>query len=316
MPPQEQRMVDNVQFRLVDAFAETPFTGNPAGVVLDADRLNDVQMQRIAREINASETAFLSRANDLHRPTLLRWFTPTTEVDFCGHATLAAAHAWSETVGVGYAASEAEPRLEFETAAGLLSLHAEWPSADADGPLWWLQMPDPSLRPDNTNPMRTCELLGLTHDDLEPGVPIMRTRDDDLIFLIRSWQRLNEMRPDFGELTRWSERHRIRGYCVATLNTLSKATTVHSRFFAPAAGVPEDPVTGSVHGPLATLLVANELVPHARGRSALNCMQGQPGGRAGLVRAIVESTPQGYRVSIAARCHTTLTGVLRVPPEK
>ena len=71
-------MADTVQFRLVDAFAETRFTGNPAGVVLDADRLNDKQMQVIAREINASETAFLCRANDLHRPAILRWFSPTT----------------------------------------------------------------------------------------------------------------------------------------------------------------------------------------------------------------------------------------------
>ena len=307
-------MADTVQLRLVDAFAETRFTGNPAGVVLDADRLNDKQMQTVAREINASETAFLSRANDLHRPAILRWFTPTTEVSFCGHATLAAAHAWSEAVGLKWMLAKPDAKLEFETAAGLLTLHPEMPSADATEPLWWLQMPDSSLRADNTNPKRTCELLGLTLDDLEPGVPIMRTRDEDLILLIQSWQRLNEMRPNFHELARWSTRHNIRGYCVATLNTLSKATTVHSRFFAPAVGVPEDPVTGSVHGPLATLLVVNELVPHARGRSALNCVQGQPGGRAGLVRALVESTPQGYRVSIAARCHTTLTGELRLPP--
>jgi PhzF family phenazine biosynthesis protein len=307
-------MADTVQFRLVDAFAETPFTGNSAGVVLDADQLNDKQMQTIAREINASETAFLGRANDLHRPATLRWFTPTTEVSFCGHATLATAHAWSEVVGLKWLLAKPDAKLEFETAAGLLALHAEMPSSNAEGPLWWLRMPDPALRADNTNPKRTCELLGLTLDDLEPGVPIMRTRDEDLILLIQSWQRLNEMRPNFSELARWSERHRIRGYCVATLNTLSKATTVHSRFFAPAVGVAEDPVTGSVHGPLATLLVINELVPHARGRSALNCMQGQPGGRAGLVRALVESTPQGYRVSIAARCHTTLTGELRRPP--
>jgi len=307
-------MADTLQFRLVDAFADKPFDGNSAGVVLDADRLSDSQMQRIAREINASETAFLSRANDLHRPGRLRWFTPATEVSFCGHATLAAAHAWADAVGLKCQPSQPEPRLDFDTAAGLLSLHAELPSADAEGPLWWLQMPEAALRPDNTNPMRTCELLGMSLDDLEPGAPIMRTRDDDLILLVHSWQRLNELRPNFHELARWSERHRIRGYCVATLNTLSPLTNVHSRFFAPAAGVPEDPVTGSVHGPLAVLLVSSGLVPGARSRFALNCVQGQPGGRTGLVRAMVESTSQGYRVSIAARCHTTLTGDLRVPP--
>ena len=110
-------MADTVQFRLVDAFAETPFTGNPAGVVLDADRLNDKQMQVVAREINASETAFLRRANDLHRPAILRWFTPTTEVSFCAHATLAAAHAWSEVIGLKWLLGWPDAKLEFETAA-------------------------------------------------------------------------------------------------------------------------------------------------------------------------------------------------------
>jgi len=307
-------MADTVEFRLADAFAETPFAGNPAGVVLEADRLNDAQMQLIAREVNASETAFISRANDLHRPALLRWFTPASEVEFCGHATLAAAHAWSETVGLKWLLSKSEPKLEFETAAGVLNLYPELESEQAVTPLWWLRMPEPNLKPDNTNPMRTCELLGMTLDDLEPGVPIMRTRDNDMILLIQSWQRLNELQPHFHELAEWSGRHGIRGYCIATLNTLNQTTNVHSRFFAPAVGIPEDPVTGSVHGPLATLLVANELVPHARGRSALNCVQGIPGGRAGYVRVLVESTPQGYRASVAGHCHTTITGEMRVPP--
>ena len=66
-------MADTVQFRLVDAFAESPFTCNPAGVVLDADGLDEKQMQAIAREVNASETAFLTGTNDLHRPPRLRW---------------------------------------------------------------------------------------------------------------------------------------------------------------------------------------------------------------------------------------------------
>jgi len=306
-------MAATVQFRLVDAFAETPFTGNPAGVVLDADELNERQMQAIAREVNASETAFLSGANDLHRPPRLRWFTPSAEVDFCGHATLAAAHAWSETVGFRALLGKPEPKIEFETRAGLLRLTPEIISKDEDRLVWWLAMPDPRLKPDNTNPMKLSALLGLTMDDLDQTIPIMRTRDNDLILLIGTWRALVEMKPSFQELGRLCEKHGIRGICVSTLDVLSDFAHVVSRFFAPAVGVPEDPVTGSVHGPLATLLTINELVPMTRSRAALNCLQGPPGGRTGVVRALVESTAAGYRVSVGGMTHTAVRGEMRVP---
>ena len=306
-------MVEMVHFRLVDAFAEKPFSGNPAGVVLDADALDPGQMQAIAREVNASETAFIVGANDLHRPPRLRWFTPTTEVGFCGHATLAAAHAWSELVGFRALLRKGDPQIEFDTAAGLLTLTPEIVSDADDSPIWWLQMPDPSLKVDNTNPMKLTALLGVTMDDLEPAAPIMRTRDNDVILLIKSWRTLVEMKPRFQELAALSERAKIRGLCVATRETLSDFAHVASRFFAPAVGVPEDPVTGSVHGPLAVLLTVNELVPMVRGQAALNCLQGQPGGRTGLVRALVESEGSGYRVSIGGASHTTIRGELSVP---
>ncbi|MFO0838617.1 MAG: PhzF family phenazine biosynthesis protein [Phycisphaerae bacterium] len=305
-------MTSVVQFRLVDAFASGPFTGNPAGVVLDADGLEPAQMQQIAREINASETAFIFGTNDLHRTPRIRWFTPGVEVGFCGHATLAAAHALHEAAGLHWTPARPGADFTFESSAGLLKLSLERLDG-ADFLLWWMQMPDPGLRPDNTNPMHTCELLGLTIDDLDPGAPPMRTRDDDVILIIKSWQRLYETRPRMDELARWSERHRIRGFCLSTLNTLDDSTNVASRFFAPAAGVPEDPVTGSVHGPLCAMLVAQQLVPMKGNRTALTCVQSQAGGRSGLIRALVESTPAGYRVSIAGRCFTTLRGELTAP---
>lgn len=306
-------MSKTVQFRLIDAFADHAFSGNPAGVVLDADELSTEQMQRIACEVNASETAFLIGGNDLHRPPRLRWFTPGVEVDFCGHATLAAAHAWAELAGFRALLARSDPTTTFETAAGTLTLRPEMIPERDDAPLWWLDMPDPGLKPDNTNPMKLCKLLGMTTDDLEPAAPIMRTRDDDLIIMIRSWQTLTGLRPDMQGVAALSERHKIRGLCVATRDTLNDFTDVASRFFAPACSVPEDPVTGSVHGPLAVLLVINDLVPFASGTAALHCVQGIPGGRTGMVRALVRSTDQGYAVSIGGICHTTVRGEILVP---
>jgi PhzF family phenazine biosynthesis protein len=281
--------------------------------VLDADALDDRQMQMIAREVNASETAFVSGANDLHRPPRLRWFTPDNEVDFCGHATLGAAHAWAEAVGFRAFLGKSEPKIDFETRAGLLRVTPEIIATGEERVVWWLAMPDPRLKPDNTNPMKLTELLGLTMDDLDESVPIMRTRDSDVIMLIRSWRALVEMKPNFHELRRLCVKHGIRGVCVSTLEVLSDFAHVVSRFFAPAVGVPEDPVTGSVHGPLAVLLTVNELVPMTSTRAALNCLQGPPGGRTGVVRALVEPGESGYRVSVGGMTHTTVRGEMRVP---
>lgn len=306
-------MPDTIRYWVIDSFANSTYSGNPAGVVIEADELEDGQMQAIAREINVAETAFVSRLNDLHRPARLRWFTPTCEVEFCGHATLAAAHALYDCGALSLKHESSEPTVQFETSAGMLALRAE-PMPEPDvGPLWWLEMPEPRLTPDNTNPMRTVELLGITMDDLEPAAPIMRTRDDDLIIMIKEWATLMQMRPNFHELGVWCERHKIRGICVATRKTLDKATDVHSRFFAPAFGINEDPVTGSVHGPLATLLVINDRIPMVAGKAALNCMQGEAGGRTGMVRALVTQSDQGYQVMIGGRCYKTLAGELVVP---
>ncbi len=307
-------MPQRLQMQIVDAFAERPFRGNRAGVVFDVDALSERQMQQIASEIGASETAFVSRANDLHRPTLLRWFTPEQEVSFCGHATLAAAHALHTAGRLGDLIMQPHAKLELECAAGMLTLEPETMPQPDERVVWWLHMPDPQLKPDNTNPMRTCELLGMHVDDLDPAIPPMRTRDNDLIYMVCDLQRVLTLQPRFDELGAWCTRVGLRGICVATTATLSDAVNVHSRFFAPAVGVDEDPVTGSVHGPLATLLVVNEQVGSAAGHASLMCAQGRPDGRTGLVRALVHRTPKGFATKIGGFCHTSIHGEVLVPP--
>jgi len=307
-------MSETRDFRLVDAFAEQPFRGNPAGVILNADGLSDGQMQRLAREVNASETSFLTRLNDLHHLPRLRWFTPATEVQFCGHATLAAAHALADSGGLSQLLAKPEPCVAFESAAGELRLYPEQLPPPHDHLVWWLKMPDPALKPDHTNPLQMCKLLGITLNDLDPAIPPTRTRDDDVIYIINRWQTLMEMSPRFGEMAEWCRLSNIRGVCVATTATLSESTNVHSRFFAPAVGINEDPVTGSVHGPLAALLVRHGVGPRVAGHASLMCLQGR-GDRTGLVRALVQTTPNGCSVRIGGVCHTTISGTMRVPPE-
>ncbi len=305
--------MQSVQFRLIDVFAHAPFTGNPAGVVLDADELTPAQMQAIAREVNASETAFLTRANDLHQPTRLRWFTPSREVDFCGHATLAAVHAIAEIGGLPADFASSDKRVTFETRAGVLRVQCESAPTGPGAPgVWWLHMPPAGLQPSGLNAKQIADGLGLQLPDLSPLTTPMRTRDDDVIVLVQERAKLFSMQPDFKKLGEWCQRNHIRGVCAATTDGLTETTHVHSRFFAPAAGVDEDPVTGSVHGPLATLLVVSELIPAASGRAVLNCSQGQPGGRGGEVRVLVQQSEGGYDVAISGRCYCVLDGVFRL----
>lgn len=307
-------MSARVLFRLVDVFANSPLSGNSAGVVLDADALNDAQMQAIAREVNASETAFLLRVNDLHQPAAIRWFTPSTEVSFCGHATLAAAHALGEAGCLPPDLDQRDQGVSLESAAGALTLFCERLGSDEEpGSVWWLRMPPADLQPDMSDTVHAFEHLGMSTADLAEGLPIMRTRDQDLIVMVRDWQCLVELAPDFQKLGHWCRQRGVRGISVSTLNTLNPATTVQSRFFAPAAGVNEDPVTGSVHGPLAVYLVVNQLLPIVEGRALATCIQGEPGGRTGLVRVLVEAVEGGFRTAISGQCFTSLSGEMVVP---
>lgn len=203
----------------VDAFTERPFEGNPAAVCVVAQELPERVMQQIAAEMNLSETAFLWPEADGYR---LRWFTPTVEVDLCGHATLASAHTlWSE----GHLLAEREAR--FHTRSGLLT-------ARRAGGLIELNFPAIAEQPAEPPP-GLIEALGI-----EPVYVGLGTFD--YLVEVADERVLREMTPDFGRL----RAVKARGVIV-TCRGESPAFDFLSRFFAPQAGIDEDPVTGSAH---------------------------------------------------------------------
>lgn len=348
-------MPRTLPFCLIDAFAETPCEGNAAGVLLDADDLTDAQMQLIAREVNASETAFVTGLSDADRPLRIRWFTPACEVDFCGHATLAAAHAVAQRQSLAALLDRPDAAIEFHGRPGLLPLRPErlpdagpgrpagaggaaaGGAADSDAAdsgaaaddagraqpaepaapervVWWLGMPPPTWQRATVNPDKLLAALGLTRDQLDPRVPILFTRDADLVLFVRAWPSLQALRPDLDALDALCRRSGVRGVLVSTVGGVAGAVHVTSRFFAPAAGVAEDPVTGSAHGPLAAILVEHGLTPRDGDVAALHCVQGIPGGRTGVVRALVQGTREtGWQVLIGGRCHTTIAGEIVIP---
>ncbi len=312
-------MPDSLEFKLVDAFALSPYSGNVAGVILKADGLTDRQMRAIAAEFNASETTFILPPTTKDAAVRFRWFTPATEVDFCGHATLGGAHALFESGRFTHALAEPGTVLPIETKAGILTIRTEkHPKPDMPYTIW-LDMPHTAQKQTPVVVPAIAKHLGLPEDMIDQAIPAVRTLDDDVILAVRDLQTLLTLEPLMADLKRYCIKNGIRGVLVTTTNALSRATVVQSRFFAPAAGIDEDPVTGSVHGPLGLHLVNCGVVSMKEGKADFHCAQAKAGGRAGLVRVVVtESGEQGEKhVRIGGSCVTTAEGRLTcLPPDK
>jgi PhzF family phenazine biosynthesis protein len=203
----------------VDAFTDKPFGGNPAAVCLLDESKRDKWLAQVAAEMNFSETAFLLRREDGFD---LRWFTPTIEVDLCGHATLASAHALWEA---GYLKPGQQAR--FHTRSGLLT------AEPLDG---WIFMNFPALQAEAA-PANASLLKALRTEAKWLG----KNRLDYLVE-VHSEQALRGLAPDFRELKKLG----VRGVIVTAKASAAPYDFV-SRFFAPGAGIDEDPVTGSAH---------------------------------------------------------------------
>jgi PhzF family phenazine biosynthesis protein len=203
----------------VDAFTDKPFTGNPAGVCVLPGPKEDAWMQNVAREMNLSETAFLLKQADGYR---LRWFTPAVEVELCGHATLASAHILWET---GLLSPEESAR--FHTLSGLLTAARRENEVELDFPA----TPDEPAQA----PAGLAEILGAQPKNFRSS------RFDHLVEL-ESEELVRNLRPDFT---------RLKALPVRGIMVTSRASTPGfdfvSRFFGPAVGIDEDPVTGSAH---------------------------------------------------------------------
>ena len=202
----------------VDAFTDRPFAGNPAAVCVLPGPADERWMQNVAREMNLSETAFLHRADDGYR---LRWFTPATEVDLCGHATLASAHVlWED----GHLAADQPAR--FHTRSGLLT-------ATRAGD--WIELDFPATPASATDaPAGLAQALGVT-----PRY-VGRNKFDYLVE-VGTEEAVRELRPNFTLL------EAVEGRGVMVTSAGQAPYDFVSRFFAPRAGINEDPVTGSAH---------------------------------------------------------------------
>lgn len=208
-----------MKYYVVDAFSDKLFSGNQAGVCLLDEWLKDETMQNIAAENNLAETAFVVKRKGYYD---LRWFTPATEIDLCGHATLASAFVVTNFLDSGISA------MDFHTKSGVLSVKK------IDG---LFEMDFPSRKP------KIIEVTQLMEQAV--GVPVLEAHiSRDMLLLLDNEKQVKHLRPDLNLVAKLPD-------CFALIITAKgdNADFV-SRFFAPNAGIPEDPVTGSSHSTL------------------------------------------------------------------
>ncbi len=275
----------------VDAFTDKVFGGNPAGVVPDATGLGEGQMKSIAREMNCSETAFVTPPSEAGKgrkpaPDLrVRFFTPTDEVDLCGHATigtffLMAAEGrlpsgrpeprLAETAG-GTVAGEkvAVEKVVQETKAGDLPVYIYRHGPAVERVM--MAQANPRIL-DEYDGARLAELAGLLGADVadltatsptgRPAVPqVVTTGLPDLILPVRDLERLKALRPNFAALGDWCRERRLISVHAFCFGGLEAGATVHGRDFAPSVGIPEESATGTANGALGAYLVLNRLIP-------------------------------------------------------
>ena len=293
----------------IDAFTDRTFGGNPAGVVPSAEGLTDKEMQSIANEINASETAFVLPSNvaDFR----IRWFTPTKEVLFCGHATVASLHALAQEGKFGMV-GDGEYSFKVETRIGIVIVDVMKKARDIK---IILHSPKIGFLRENIDMHSFLDALKIKEDDLDFNYPVMRETSLDYLYVpIRGLEALKSIDFDYSKLEKFCEKYNFPGVMLFTTETFDKDSKAHSRFFAPLYGVREDPVTGSAQGPLGAYLLINGILEFSGSEINIKSEQGDIMGRPGRVIINVTKDEYGnFSSKLISTAVTVLEGEIFLP---
>jgi PhzF family phenazine biosynthesis protein len=266
----------------IDAFTNRPFSGNPAAVCLVEREADAGWMQSLGAEMNLPETAFVQPVEGPPGSYELRWFTPTVEVDLCGHATIASAHAlWQEGLVL------AGQPIFFHTRSGILTATRRDDLIELDFPALevWPEPPAPGL----LDALRLYDAAGKLIQPTFTG----KSRFDSIVLEIHSPELLRQVRPEFYSLGK------VANFgVILTSRSDDPSYDYLARFFAPAAGIPEDPATGSAHCVLAPYW------QQRLGRDRFTAYQASKRGGA------IHTQVRGDRVLLAGQAVTILQGYL------
>lgn len=246
------------RFRMkqVDVFTDRPLTGNPLAVILDGEGLSSEEMQAIAREMNLSETTFVLPPTKREANYKVRIFTPRKEIPFAGHPSIGTAHALVEEGRITI--KQGVTRFWQELGIGVLPIDIE---RNKDGShLITMTQGRPKLGQILGDIGKVADALRIPMDQVgyeNLPVQVSSTGLNQLMIPLRSLKRVRDLSPNFELLKDFERSLNATGCCVFTLETSNPDAFVHMRFFAPEAGVHEDPATGSAAGALGAYLVAH-----------------------------------------------------------
>jgi PhzF family phenazine biosynthesis protein len=297
-------MSRTVRIFQVDAFTNTRFAGNPAGVVLDAEQLTDAEMLAIARELNNGDTAFVLPADAPDHDLRVRFFTPRKEAPFVGHATLA-----THAVLAGLAPMPLRRQKGMTGVVEILAL--------PDGS-FSIRQPAPAIgRTLNDSEIdQVLPLLGLKREQLDPDcrVRIAGSASTRLLLALRDGSALDAALPHLAALKDLSAQIGAQGYFLFTRNSRVAGCTTEARMFCPALGIDEDPVSGNAHAMLGVYLVEHGLLVATGAGARFSGAQGMHVGRPGrvAVEVSVDAAGKPATAAIAGQAVVVFEAALRL----
>jgi len=280
----------------IDSFTDVPFKGNPAGVTF-GDGLSSNEKQLIAREMNLSETAFISKSKIADYK--LQWFTPTSEVKICGHATIASLHFLQKRKLL-----KPDKQISFETLSGVLNCYY-------DGKDYFMQLPIPKLSIYKNSKEDLLKILGVKTNSNSNEIPLVIVNQETCYINVNNLEVLKNIEPNYGALLKLGKlKKKFRIIVAYTLETFNKNSSAHSRCFVPYYGINEDPVTGSTNGPLLLVLIKLGLLKPQKNIFSVTFEQGDFIGRKGRVGVTFDSLKN--ELYISGKAVTILKGNLSI----
>jgi len=257
----------------VNAFTDSIDGGNPAGVVLDSPDLTDEQMKQITKELVVSETAFVKPG--INNDYRVRFFSPTVEVELCGHATIATFC----TMALKGMFSQSIVVTQ-ETKAGILPVDVNFDNDDNFDRVMMTQS-KPVLKNIDLDLIEIANALKVSVEEINTSLPrqIVSTGLFTLPVCIKSYNILSNINPDFKKIRQICKKYNLGSFHLFTFDTVEPNSAYHARNFAPIYGINEDPVTGTANGAVSSYLIKNNIIQE----KSLICEQGDIIGRSGRV---------------------------------
>jgi PhzF family phenazine biosynthesis protein len=280
----------------VDAFTNTLFGGNPAGVVTNAAGLDETVMRQVAREMNLSETAFVLPPSTDQADVRMRYFTPAgSEIDFCGHATVGSLFQLAQ-LSLYNLGQSGDNTVRVETKAGILPMSV---ANGENGPRISFVAPEVDMQPYHMQGKDFAEALGIPATALKTGSTILVDRALNYVYIpVTSLVQLGDLTFDFPRIRKNFGKEGVVVFCLFTNETKQPDSDLHARGLAPNVGIDEDPFTGSMQAGLVHAAKRNKLVSAAQQETIVE--QGHSLDRPGYATIHHDSTTDQVRVTAQA----------------